>query len=163
MGDGRKNRLLSIVKPRICDGDDGYDDDDDDDDDLGDRKGADRKGRNAKWVMLMMMMVMRWAALTLSFFGALNWRMKRSVRPSRTQKDNQPRQRLSPSSPSERPLHFGDGLAETVQTRPWLHHSRESSVSKTRSLLGCSPSPSSHQLPSSSCHHQPPWSSSTHQ
>ena len=39
MGDGRKNRLLSIVKPRIGDGDDGYDDDDDDDDDLGDRKG----------------------------------------------------------------------------------------------------------------------------
>ena len=67
---------------------------------MADRKGADRKGLNAKSVMVMMMLVVRWAALTLSFLVALNWRMKRSVRPSRTQKDNMPRQRLTPSSPS---------------------------------------------------------------
>ena len=87
---------------------------------MADRKGGDRKGLNAKSVMVMMMLVVRWAALTLSFLVALNWRMKRSARPSRTQKNKMPRQRLGPSSPSERPIHFGEGLAETAQTRQKL-------------------------------------------
>ena len=35
-------------------------------------------------------------------------------------KNKMPRQRLSPSSPSERPIHFGEGLAETGQARQRL-------------------------------------------
>ena len=35
-------------------------------------------------------------------------------------KGKMPRQRLGPSSPSERPIHFGESLAETAQTRQKL-------------------------------------------
>ena len=46
--------------------------------------------------------------------------MKRSARPPRTQKDKMLRQRLSLSSPSGRSIPFGEGLAETGQTRQRL-------------------------------------------